>query len=249
MWEQTRAQPFSELRFSAVISANILNSERMIVERWVALIQPWKSDSFHIWWLMAMIWDCVWRSVSFVGVPKKCLSSVTPGAKVSPSWGLIGVQRWFRNYQCWPALFQVWFSAVHNLKISEQRWKINFSKQRNQRWAALFQRWTALIFSETVLNSADFSQIQDDIYQFSFQFVSEKFRCNWNSRNRIPIFSQYCWETIYCWETNTKIKKYLFNLLTSQRYNLSSTFWIFWSYSSEEINTMQNFKSIFPYSL
>ena len=58
---------------------------------------------------------------------------------------------WFRSHPPWTALFQFWFSAVNYLKISEQRcfsndqrWKINFSKQQNQRSTALFQRWFSL---------------------------------------------------------------------------------------------------------
>ena len=63
--------------------------------------------------------------------------------------------------------FQVCFSAVHYLKISEQRWfsseqlwNWKFSEQKNQRWiravSALIFSETELIFSETELNSADF---------------------------------------------------------------------------------------------
>ena len=55
----------------------------------------------------------------------------------------------FKNYQRWPALLQFWFSAVHFLKISDQRWKINFSEQ-------LKQRWTGPISSETAPNSDNF---------------------------------------------------------------------------------------------
>ena len=54
--------------------------------------------------------------------------------------------------------FQVCFSAVHYLKISEQRWKRKFSELKISAETALIfseteliQSWTALIFSETEL--------------------------------------------------------------------------------------------------
>ena len=66
--------------------------------------------------------------------------------------------------------FQVCFSAVHYLKISEQRW---FSSE--QRWKRKFSELKisaekALIFSETALNSADFWIIQNDNCWFIFHY-------------------------------------------------------------------------------
>ena len=52
--------------------------------------------------------------------------------------------------------FQVCFSAVHYLKISEQRW---FSSEQRWKWKISelkISAETVLIFSETELNSADF---------------------------------------------------------------------------------------------
>ena len=50
-------------------------------------------------------------------------------------------------------LFQRWFSLKQSWFSLKQRWNTKFSEQKNQRW---IRAVSALIFSETELNSADF---------------------------------------------------------------------------------------------
>ena len=83
--------------------------------------------------------------------------------------------------------FQVCFSAVHYLKISEQRWfsseqrwkrkfsELKISAETEQIFSekALIQSWTVLISSETVLKSADFWIIQNDIFWLTFHFFQK----------------------------------------------------------------------------
>ena len=70
-------------------------------------------------------------------------------------------------------IFHFCFSAVHYLKVSEQRW---FSSERN--WKRKFSNLknsavSALISSETAPNSADFWQIQNGNFCLIFQFYSK----------------------------------------------------------------------------
>ena len=60
--------------------------------------------------------------------------------------------------------FQVCFSAVHYLKISEQRWKRKFSELKISAETALIFSETALVFlihSETALISAEIYEISE----------------------------------------------------------------------------------------
>ena len=92
--------------------------------------------------------------------------------------------------------FQVCFSAVHYLKISEQRWfsseqrwKRKFSEQKNQRWiravSALFFSETELIFSETALKHQIFRAKKSALNQscFSADFL-------WHSAEKPKIQSK-----------------------------------------------------------
>ena len=122
--------------------------------------------------------------------------------------------------------FRLCFSAVHYLKISEQRW---FSSE--QRWkrkfselrisaettlifseTALIQGWTALISFETAMNSADFWRIQNDNFLFIFHCFFEICGCTSVLRHINQNLSPICEQKL-----SAKIK--VFNLLTGQRYN------------------------------
>ena len=74
-----------------------------------------------------------------------------------------------------PEYFQVCFSAVHYLKISEQRW---FSSETE-----LIQSWTALIFSETALKLEIFRAKKSALNQscFSADFLWNRADLLWNS--------------------------------------------------------------------
>ena len=72
-------------------------------------------------------------------------------------------QRHSALISCGSEYFQVCFSAVHYLKISEQRWfsseqhwKRKFSELKISAETALFQRWFLWNSADSELNSADF---------------------------------------------------------------------------------------------
>ena len=90
--------------------------------------------------------------------------------------------------------FQVCFSAVHYLKISEQRWfsseqrwKRKFSELKNQRWiravSALIFSETELIFSETALKHQIFRAKKSALNQscFSADFLWNRAEQRWFS--------------------------------------------------------------------
>ena len=87
--------------------------------------------------------------------------------------------------------FQICFSAVHYLKISEQRW---FSSE--QRWKRKFSELK--IIAETALHSADFWIIENDKYWLIFTFF-KIFRSTSISRHVILNF-----KSVYVkkWATN-----------------------------------------------
>ena len=89
--------------------------------------------------------------------------------------------------------FQVCFSAVHYLKISEQRWfsseqrwKRKFSEQKNQRW---IRAVSALIFSETALKHQIFRTKKSALNQsrFSADFL-------WNRAEQRWFFLKQRWK-------------------------------------------------------
>ena len=117
--------------------------------------------------------------------------------------------------------FQVCFSAVHYLKISEQRW---FSSE--QRWkrkfselkisaetalifseTELIQSWTALIFSETALKLKIFRAKKSALNQrcFSADFLWNRADFLWNSaetpnfQSKKSALNQSCFSADFLW--------------------------------------------------
>ena len=147
--------------------------------------------------------------------------------------------------------FQVCFSAVHYLKISEQRW---FSSE--QRWkrkfselkisalsalifseTALIQSWTAPISSETALNSADFWIIQNDNCWFIFHYVQNFSKLlNFETHNSgfQPILRNEVSNKNLLLHFRTGLKKFI-NLSTYYPY---ITPLIYWNLNNYKASTM-----------
>ena len=121
--------------------------------------------------------------------------------------------------------FQVCFSAVHYLKISEQRW---FSSE--QRW-----NWK---FSELKI-SADLWIIQNDNYWLILQFFKKISKyLNFEAHN--SGFSPSLRKEV--------INKYfLLNFRTGQRYNKYFNFWVYCYCSNNTTDMIQLFKNIFAF--
>ena len=106
--------------------------------------------------------------------------------------------------------FQVCFSAVHYLKISEQRWfsseqrwKRKFSELKISAETALFssetepiQSWTALIFSETALKLEIFRAKKSALNQscFSADFPWKRADTHWSLLKQLSSFLIFPWD-------------------------------------------------------
>ena len=149
--------------------------------------------------------------------------------------------------------FQVCFSAVHYLKISEQRWKRKFSELKIsaetaliQSWTALIfsetaliQSWTALIFSETALNSADFWIIQIAKYLLIllfFQNFSKYLNFEAHNSGFQPSLRK-----------EVSNKNLLLHFRTGQSYNTYLNFWVNCYCSSNKTDMVQLFRNIFAF--
>ena len=135
--------------------------------------------------------------------------------------------------------FQVCFSAVHYLKISEQRL---FSSE--QRWKQKFSELkisavSALIFYETALNSADFRIIQNDKYWLLFHFVQNFSKyLNFEAHNS-------CFQPSLRKKVSNKCL--LLHFRTGLRYNKYLNFWVCCYCSSNKTDMVQLFKNIFAF--
>ena len=142
--------------------------------------------------------------------------------------------------------FQVCFSAVHYLKISEQRWfsseqrwKRKFSELKISAETALIQSWTALITSETALNSSDFWIIQNDkfwLILLFFQNFSKYLNFEAHNSGFQPSLRK-----------EVSNKNLLLHFPTRQRYNTYLNFWVDCYCSSNKTDMVQLFRKIFAF--
>ena len=127
--------------------------------------------------------------------------------------------------------FQVCFSAVHYLKISETA--------LIQSWTALISSETALISSETALNSADFWIIQNANCWFIFHYV-QNFSKYLNFEAHNSGFQP-------CLRKEVSNKNLLLHFRTGQRCNKYFNFWVYCYCSSNKTDMVQLFKNIFAF--
>ena len=145
--------------------------------------------------------------------------------------------------------FQVCFSAVHYLKISEQRW---FSSE--QRWkrkiselkisaetaliffeTSLIQSWTALISSET----ADFWSIQNDNFRLIFNYFQNF--CKYLK------FEAHKFGFQPSLRKEVRNKNFFYHFRIDESYNTCFNFWVYCYCSSNKTDMVQLFKNIFAF--